>query len=448
MKKLLIIAMILCTGVTAWAGRGDKDCMTLDVYMRSAKIYMGALGVIPDFPAAQKQLDKAIECYPAEGEPRYMSAKIYYRKRMYTEFLAITKSLDTLSLDNVFRDTLWEMRRAAWGELFRRGVDSLKESNKLDERRTEARAARDTTAYDSLTTAYDSLTTVYDSLTNAGRHMLESARNLFLASLEMDSTRSEPFQNIAVISEKLQAWDEALNWTREALGVAPKEIDLIRKMMSLHLRLDHVDSAMLYTREILTTLPDDMEALINKASLYTKLSFPDSANLVFYEIIDKDPENKPVLFNLGMTKVQQAQVYAADIKRHQQTMRESALTYNEFAKKNAKKSVLEKWRIKGADARTSMQEVQSNSDDAWGAASGLFERLAVLDSSDVEAHYYWGLAQFWMKNYEASLAPLEHAIDLKSDYCAVWTVLQYSYKKLDQKEKFELATAKAKDCTP
>lgn len=434
MKKLLIIVLIFCSSVTAWAGRKDDDCLTLDVYMRSAKIYMGALGVIPDFPSAQKQLNKATECYPAEGEPRYMSAKIYYRKRMYAEFLSITKSLDTLEIKSVFRDTLWDMRRAAWGELFNRGVDSMKIATKFDDLIVEASAVNDTT--------------VQDSLTNEGRRMRESAKNLFLASLEMDSTRSEPFQNIAIISVRLQAWDEALTWFRKALSVKPDEMDLIRNMMSLHLRLEHVDSAMHYTRSILTREPEDMEALINKASLYTKLGDPDSANIVFHEIIDRDPENKPVLFNLGMTQVQQAQAYAKDIQRHLKTMQESAIEYNKLSAKNAKAGVLEKLEQKGADAAKSLGEVQSNSDDAWGAASGLFERLSGLDSTDSEAHFYWGLSQFWLKNYETSLPPLSRAVTLNSNYCEAWNVLHYCYSKLGQADESAEASAKAEDCIP
>ncbi len=434
MKKLLIIVLILCTGATAWAGRKDNDCMPLDVYMRSAKIYMGALGVVPDFPSAQKQLSKATECYPAEGEPRYMSAKIYYRKRMYAEFLSITRSLDTLEIGSVYRDTLWDMRRAAWGELFNRGVDSMKISTELDDLIQEAIAVNDTLAQ--------------DSLTNEGRRMRESAKNLFLASLEMDSTRSEPFQNIAIISVRLQSWAEALTWFRKALMVSPDEMDLIRNMMSLHLRLEHIDSAMYYTRSILTREPEDMEALINKASLYTKLGDPDSANIVFHQIIDRDPENKPVLFNLGMTQVQQAQAYAKDIQRHLTTMQQSAIEYNKRSAKNAKASVLKKLEQKGADAAKSLGEVQSNSDDAWGAASGLFERLSGLDSTDAEAHFYWGLSQFWLKNYETSLPPLERAISLKANYCEAWNVLHYTFSRLGQDDKSADAEAKAKDCIP
>lgn len=434
MKKLLIIVLILCTGATAWAGRKDNDCMTLDVYMRSAKIYMGALGVVPDFPSAQKQLNKATECYPAEGEPRYMSAKIYYRKRMYSEFLSITRSLDTLEIGSVYRDTLWDMRRAAWGELFNRGVDSMKISTELDDLIQEAIAVNDTLAQ--------------DSLTNEGRRMRESAKNLFLASLEMDSTRSEPFQNIAIISVRLQSWAEALTWFRKALMVLPDEMDLIRNMMSLHLRLEHIDSAMYYTRSILTREPEDMEALINKASLYTKLGDPDSANIVFHQIIDRDPENKPVLFNLGMTQVQQAQAYAKDIQRHLTTMQQSAIEYNKRSAKNAKASVLKKLEQKGADAAKSLGEVQSNSDDAWGAASGLFERLSGLDSTDAEAHFYWGLSQFWLKNYETSLPPLERATSLKANYCEAWNVLHYTFSRLGQDDKSADAEAKAKDCIP
>jgi tetratricopeptide (TPR) repeat protein len=435
MKKLLIGVLILGMSATAWAGKKkDNECLPLDVYMRSAKIYMGALGVIPDFPSAQKQLIKATECYPAEGEPRFFTAKIYYRKRMYSEFLAATKALDTLVLENAFRDTLWDMRRAAWGELFNRGVDSLKASNDVDLKRDSVQGAGDAAAY--------------DSLTNHGRRMLESARNLFLASLEMDSTRSEPFQNIAVINVRLQDWDEALRWFRAALVVTPDELDLKRNMMSLHMRLEQPDSAMVYTQSILETEPDDMEALINEASLYTSLGFPDSANFVFHEIIDKDPNNQPVLFNLGMTQVQQAQVYANDIKRHLKTMQESAKTYNKLAGENAKNSVLKKWEQKGADAARSLKEVQSNSDDAWGAASGLFERLAELDESDAEAFYYWGLAQFWMKNYEGSVAPLVQAVTLNDNYCAAWNVLQYSYSKAGQAEQSAEAKAKAENCTP
>jgi len=418
MKKCVLILLAILMATPAW-GRNDNDCQPLDVYVRSAKIYLQQK--IPDFTAAQKQLDRAIECYPDAPEPQFILSKVYYRKRMYEQLLALSKSLDTLDTEKKFTDSTWQMRRAAWGELFNMGVDSLKASNRLDSLRVAAQQDEDLPRY--------------DSLTNLGRHYLEAAKSLFLFALRMDSSRSEPYQNLGVIDVRLQNWEDALEAYRNALEAKPGDMDLIRNLMSLNLRLEKYDSAMQYVRELLTGNPDDLEALTNKAAIYANMGFPDSANMVFEEIIAKDPNNKPVLFNLGMTQVQSAQDYATQEKRYTQQANDFAEEYNALAAKNAPEKELKAVRKKQSDAVTSLQEAISLRKEAWSKASGMFERLAGLDSTDTEALYYWGLSQFYQDHYDSAAAPLERAVRIDSAYCPAWKLLSYTYPRLGQADK-------------
>jgi tetratricopeptide (TPR) repeat protein len=273
----IMVGLLCAQGALATS---PNDCQPLDVYMRSAKIYMGAQGAIPDFKSAQKQLDKAIECYPTTLEARFLLSKIMWNKRLYDQFLDLARALDTLDHQRQFMDTIWQMRRAAWGELFNKGVDSLKASNQIDLDRAKAQES--------------GAHAEFDSLTNVGRRYLESAKGLFLASLDMDSSRSEPYQNLGVIDVRLQNWNDALVWYRKSLATKPTDPDLMRNMVSLNLRLDQQDSALHYVHAILLAQPDDLEQLTNLAGLYAKKGFADSANLVFEEIIAKDPNNKRI----------------------------------------------------------------------------------------------------------------------------------------------------------
>jgi Tfp pilus assembly protein PilF len=430
MKRLGILLFVLIAAEAAEAQKSN-DCQPLDVYVRSAKVYL-VQQTIPDFNAAQKQLDKALECYPEAAEPRFILAKIYYRKRFYDKFLDLARALDTLDTQRHFVDSAWEMRRAAWGELFNRGVDSLKASNKQDSLRAEAQAAGDNA--------------LYDSLTNQGRRYLEGAKRLFQFALDMDSSRSEPYQNLGVIDVRLQNWDEALVWYRQSLDTKPGDVDLIRNLMSLNMRLDRLDSAMHYTRVLLEANPDDLEALTNKAGLYARLGFPDSANLVFEEIIAKDPNNKPVLFNLGMTKVQTAQTYMEEKKRFAQDANQFAEAYNKLVADNAAKSKLDAARQKQQDALASLKDASTHAEESWTQASGLFERLAALDSTDYEAMYYWGLSQFWLEHYADAEGPLSSAVTLNSEYCPAWQILSYTFARLGKADKAVEARQKFESC--
>jgi len=431
MRKLSILFLILIWAASAQAGKDDNDCQPLDVYVRSAKVYL-VQQTIPDFNAAQKQLDKALECYPDAAEPRFILSKIFYRKRFYDKFLDLARALDSLDTERKYIDSVWDMRRAAWGELFNRGVDSLKASNKLDSIRAEAQASGDNA--------------LFDSLTNQGRRYLESAKHLFMFSLDMDSSRSEPYQNLGVIDVRLQNWDEALVWYRRSLEAKADDPDLIRNLMSLNMRLERLDSAMHYARRLLESNPDDLEALTNKAGLYAKMGFPDSANMVFEEIISKDPSNKPVLFNLGMTKIQSAQTYMEEKKRFVQQANEMAEAYNKLVAEGASESKRKGARQKQEDALASLKDATTHAEESWSQASGLFERLATLDSTDYEAYYYWGLSQFWMEHYDQAESPLEFSVELNADYCPAWQILSYTYARLGKADKAVEARQKFEGC--
>lgn len=431
MRKLSTLIFILMFAGSVQAGKSENDCQPIDVYVRSAKVYL-VQQTIPDFNAAQKQLDKALECYPDAAEPRFILAKIYYRKRFYDKFLDLSRALDTLDTERRYIDSVWEMRRAAWGELFNRGVDSLKASNKLDSLRAAAQATGDNT--------------LFDSLTNQGRRHLESAKRLFMFSLDMDSSRSEPYQNLGVIDVRLQNWDEALVWYRRSLEAKEGDPDLIRNLMSLNMRLERLDSAMHYARVLLSTNPNDLEALTNKAGLYARQGFPDSANLVFEEIIAKDPSNKPVLFNLGMTKIQSAQTYMEEKKRFVQQANQMAEAYNQLVAQSASASKLKSARQKQEDAMASLKDATTHAEESWGQASGLFERLATLDSTDFEAYYYWGLSEFWLEHYDVASRSLESSVQLNAGYCPAWQILSYAYARLNRADQAVEARQRFEGC--
>lgn len=422
----IILGLALVQG--AWA-ETPKGCQPLDVYMRSAKIYMGAQQKIPDFKSAQRQLDSAIACYPTAVEARFLLSKIMWNKRLLGEFLELARSLDTLDKERKYMDTVWQMRRAAWGDLFNKGVDSLKASNEVDTKRATAQS--------------EGQAALFDSLTNVGRRYLESAKGLFLAALEMDSSRSEPYQNLGVIDVRLQNWDDALVWYRKSLETKPNDPDLMKNMVSLNLRLDQQDSAMHYVRAILEANPDDLEQLTNQAGIYARMGYPDSANMVFEKIIEKDPNNKPVLFNLGMTQVQSAQSYAEQIQRYATQANEYTAQYNKLAAAGPSKQ-LDEIKTKRDDAITNLTHAKSSSANAWAQANGLFERLSGLDSTDHEAHYFWGMSLFWLEKYNEALVPLERSVLLKTDYCEAWQIYYFAAARAGKtdlatqaKEKFD-----------
>jgi tetratricopeptide (TPR) repeat protein len=429
MRRYVIAVLLVLWGADGARAEQPGDCQPLDVYMRSAKIYMGAQQKIPDFKSAQKQLDKAIECYPTAVEARFLLSKIMWNKRLYDQFLELARALDTLDVHRQFIDTVWQMRRAAWGELFNKGVDSLKASNAIDLERAKAQEASEAVAF--------------DSLTNVGRRYLESAKGLFLAALDMDSSRSEPYQNLGVIDVRLQNWDDALVWYRKSLETKPDDPDLMRNMVSLNLRRDDMDSARHYVDAILKVQPDDLEQLTNLAGIYSKQGFADSAHQVFELIIQKDPNNKSVLFNLGIAQVQAAQQYAEQIQRYSKQANEYTAQYNKLAAAGPSKQ-LDEIKSKRDDAIRSLQETQSLSKDAWGQSAGMFERLAGLDTTDYEANYFWGMSLFWLQKYDAALPPLQHAVALKPDYCEAWQIYYFAATRANQpdvaaraKEKFD-----------
>lgn len=430
MFRYAVVLVVALAASHAWA-ETPSDCQPLDVYMRSAKIYMGAQQKIPDFKSAQKQLDKAIECYPAAVEARFLLAKIMWNKRLLPEFLELAKALDTLDKQRQFMDTVWQMRRAAWADLFTKGVDSLKRSNQTDSLRGAAHQEGNTAAY--------------DSLTNVGRRYLESAKGLMLAALEMDSARSEPYQNLGVIDVRLQNWSDALTWYRKSLETKPDDPDLMRNMVSLNLRQNENDSARLYIDKLLAVNPDDLEQLTNLAGLYSSQGHGDSANLVFKRIIEKDPENKNVLFNLGVAAEQSAQAETEKIKRYATDANTLTGEYNKLAAGGASKQ-LDEVKRKRDDAIKSLQESKATSKESWAQASGMFSKLSHLDPADYEARYHWGVALFWQEKYDSALVPLADAVALKPDYCDAWQVYFFSAARANKGDLATEAKSKFEAC--
>jgi cytochrome c-type biogenesis protein CcmH/NrfG len=167
--------------------------------------------------------------------------------------------------------------------------------------------------------------------------------------------------------------------------------------------------------------------------------------MVFEQIIAKDPNNKPVLFNLGMTQVQTAQSEADKIQRYSKQANEFTAEYNKLAAAGPSKA-LDEVKRKRDDAITSLKEAQSSSAQAWAQAGGLFERLAGLDSTDYEANYFWGLSLFFQEKYDAALVPLEHAVELKSDYCEAWQIYYFAAARADQADLAKQAKEKFDSC--
>jgi Tfp pilus assembly protein PilF len=212
------------------------------------------------------------------------------------------------------------------------------------------------------------------------------------------------------------------------------------------MRMEHHDSAMYYVHELLALDPENLEALTNKAGLYATLGYSDSAHQVFEEIMARDPNNKAVLFNLTIDWVRQAQGYAEQITRYSKQANEYTNEFNRLVQQGGSQKKRKELEQKRNDAIASLKEAQANSKEAWGQAKSLSERLAGLDSTDYEALYYWGMADFWLEDYAASLMPLEKAVELKPDYCECWQILYYAYARAGQGDMAAQAKEAMENC--
>jgi tetratricopeptide (TPR) repeat protein len=168
-----------------------------------------------------------------------------------------------------------------------------------------------------------------------------------------------------------------------------------------------------------------LEQLTNLAGIYARQGYADSANLVFQQIIQKDPNNKPVLFNLGIAQVERARTLTDGIARYAKQANYFAEEYNKLAASGPSKK-LEEIKVKQSDAIKNLNESRSSSQEAWGQAADIFGRLAGLDSTDYEAHYFFGLSLFWLEKHSEALLPLQHAVELKPDYCDAWQVYYFA----------------------
>ncbi len=450
----------------------------------SAKIYLNLLP--PDYDKATEQLLLAIKQDSLNCEAHYLLGSIYAEKNMYKEMTVEFGRVETCKLkpkDASIRGEILQIKSKKWTEVFNSGVDLGKKRLLVD--RLKIDLLTDFSKYpvykDSLKVisaelenpdqfAWDSyqmygqVKPVLEELEN--RLALETVNSYELA-IFIDSTRFEPYLNLAVESVRHDKLEQALGYYRKALQYKPDDPGVMNDYAMTLLAANRFDEALELYQKILQTDSANVNALVNLAMIYTRSGDNQKAFTTYSRIISVDPEYKDAYFNRGLLYLTESQQQASKVKsdkdaydkkpkdkdlsaQYQSSLDSYTQIFNK-AEADFRKTI----QIDPNDgdayfhlglmylSRAQLLETKKNQEENYTQAEGFFKKSLEIDPQNTGTMKYLGFVLLSETKWEEASAQLEKLVELDSADREAWGYLAIAYARLGKKAQADAAFKKS-----
>ena len=450
----------------------------------SAKIYLNL--VPPDYDKATEQLLLAIEKDSLNCEAHYLLGKIYAEKNMYREMAAEFEKVGTCrakSKDPQMMEDIERIRKQKWTDVLNSGIRLSKKRQQVDQYKIDLLAD-----FSKYPVYQDSLKAISNETENPGQfswdsYQMYSQAKPALEELEnalaqetadryqlailMDSTRYEPYLNLAVEYGRRDQLDQALDYYQKALELKPDDPQVMNNYAVTLLAANRFDQALALYQKILQTDSTNVNALSNLAMIYARGGDNQKALSTYSRIIAIDPEFKDAYFNRGLLYLTKSQEKSTQVKYDKDawlkkpkdkslsaTYQASLAEYKQIfdqAEADFRKAV----QIDPSDedayfhlgllflSRAQLSQTGKDQDSDYAQAEGFFKNSLEYDPQNTDAMKYLGFTLMSERKWEEAASELEKLVDLNSADREAWGYLAITYARLGKKAQADAAFKKS-----
>jgi tetratricopeptide (TPR) repeat protein len=459
----------------------SSGCGTKNPALTSAKIYMDLTP--PDYNSAMQQLLIAVQKDSLSGEAHLLLGRIYGEKKMYQQMQAELEKAERCKLKPLQADELKQLKAQLWTEVFNSGIHLGREGRQVEGYRLDLLA--DFTKYpqykDSLKIvstkvegtekltwdAYGNYGEAKPALEQLQRILNQTAVERYQLALRIDSSRYEPYVNLAADCVYKEELEKALGYYQKAYQLKPDDSNVMNDYAITLLSAKKYDEALALYERILQKDPANVNALVNLAMIYAQKGETDKSLDTYSKIISIDPEYMDAYFNRGLLYLSQAQGKMPALK-----------AYIDSVKNNRKNKELESryqtvWgeydrlflkaegdfkkagEINPGDkeaffhlgllyvGRAQIQTEEKKQSGDFVQAEEFFKKSMELDQEDTESMRYLGFTYLRLKRWQDATSPLEKLIELDPTDREAWGYLAIAYANLGKKKQAEEALKKS-----
>ncbi len=458
-----------------------SGCGSKNPALTSAKIYLDLTP--PDYDKALEQLLLAVQRDSTSGEAHLLLGRIYGEKKMYPQMLAQFEKVQTCKLKPEQTEELQRLKAQKWAEILNSGIDLGHKSRQVDRYQLDLLA--DFSKYsqykDSLKAisqyAEDGHRLTWDTYGTYGeakpaleqleRTLDHQATERYQLAIRIDSSRYEPYVNLAAKYVHQEEPEKALEYYAKAYRLKPDDSNVMNDYAITLLRVQKFEQALSLYDRILEKDPSNVNALVNVAMIHAQKGETDKSLETYSKIVSIDPEYMDAYFNRGLMYLSQAQEKMPALKAYLDSV-ESNRKNKELASRY--QSVWEEYDRLFQKAQSDFQkttQIDPNDKDAYfhlgllyvsraqiqtdkerqkndfGEAEAFFQKSLELDSRDVESLKYLGFTLLRLKRWQEAVLPLEKLIEMDPTDREAWGYLAIAYANMGKKDKAEEALKKS-----
>ena len=458
-----------------------SGCGTKNPALTSAKIYLDLTP--PDYEKAIQQLQIALQKDPQNAEAHFLLGKIYAQKKMYERMHEEFQKAEAVKLKPKHLEELQQIRKQKWTEVLNSGIRLGKRRKQVDQYKLELLTdfskysqykdslkafSADIEGTDRVTwDTYEKFSQAKPALEELGRALDEESVQRYQLAILMDSTRYEPFINLAVQYVRKDERDKALGYYQKAYQLKPDDSNLMNDYAMTLLGAKKFEKALSLYERILEKDPTNANALVNLAMIYAKKGETEKAVDTYTKIISIDPEYRDAYFNRGLLFLAKAQDKISVLK-----------SYKDSLEKNPKDKKLPSWfqtvqeeynllfvkaegdfqktaQIDPGDkdaffhlgllylSRAQVLESGEGQNDDFSQAEGFFKKSLELDPQDMETTKFLGFCLLSQKKWEEASLNLQRLVESDPTDREAWGYLAIAYARLGKKDKAEEAFKKS-----
>jgi tetratricopeptide (TPR) repeat protein len=449
--------------------------------LTSAKIYLGLTP--PDYEKAMEQLQLAVKQDSLNGEAHILLGKIYGDKKMYEEMLTEFGKAERCKLKPPDLEEINQTKKRKWIEVFNSGIVLGKMLRQVDQYKLEL-----LTDFSKYSAYKDSLKAISSDLGDAGtftwdnyqmfsqakpaleeleRALDEGTINRYQTAILIDSTRYEPFLNLAAEYVRKDQLEKALEYYQQAYQLKPDDPKVMNDYAITLLSANKFEDAENLYEKILEKDSTNVNALVNLAMIYARKGDAEKAIFTYSRIVSIDPEYKDAYFNRGLLLLTKTQEKSSVVKSHKDSL----------AKKSKDKELLSKYQSAWDDynqvfvkaeadfqktsqidpndkdaffhlgllylSRAQILDAGARQDSDFARVEGFFKKSLELDPQDPEALKYLGFTLLNEKKWEEASSYLEKLVESVPTDREAWGYLAIAYARLGKKDKAESAFKKS-----
>jgi cytochrome c-type biogenesis protein CcmH/NrfG len=458
-----------------------SGCGTKNPGLTSAKIYLGLTP--PDYEKAMEQLQLAVKQDSLNGEAHVLLGKIYGDRKMYEEMLTEFDKAGKCKLKPTDIEEINQTKKQKWIEVFNSGITLGKRLKRVDQYKLEL-----LTDFSKYSGYKDSLKAISSELGNDDRFTwdnyqmfsqakpaLEELENAldertihrYETAILIDSTRYEPFLNLAAEYVRKDQLEKALGYYQQAYQLKPDDPNVMNDYAITLLSANKFVEAENLYEKILQKDSTNVNALVNLAMIYARKDDTEMAISTYSRIISIDPDYKDAYFNQGLLFLTKTQEKSSVVKSYKDSL----------AKKSKDKELLSRYQSAWEDynqvfvkveadlqktsqidpndkdaffhlgllylSRAQILDAGARQDSDFAQVESFFKKSLELDPQDTEALKYLGFTLLNEKKWEEASSYLEKLVELIPTDREAWGYLAIAYARLGKKDKAEAAFKKS-----